>query len=277
MEAFAQQPAADDYREGQSEMSDNGNLRHWEALCETDRKATKPFDKGRFKGTSTNPVWREWLLTQHFGPCGIGWGMNHPEFTLVPAGDELVVFCTVALWYSDQGDKAGYVYGVGGDKVVRIEKNGPFISDEAYKAAFTDALGNAMKHLGVSADIYSGEFDADKYTRPTPAATRAATSAGASRGPSSTGERQPQSAGEGRTLSQIRDSIHKALSLADSVLLVDDILRVNQAELALINGASKLTHSRLLAYAERRKAELAQPAANGSALAGEVREALGQP
>jgi hypothetical protein len=260
-------------------MSDN--LRHWEALCHTDKAATKPFDRGRFKGTATNPIWREWLLTEHFGPCGIGWGMNPPEFTLVPAGDELVVFCTVALWYSDEGEKAGYVYGVGGDKVIRVEKNGPFISDEAYKAAFTDALGNAMKHIGVGADIMSGEFDADKYTRPTSAATRNA--AVTHQGPFDprTGLVQPT----GETPKEKVYRIRRAFEVAEKPEEIDNIKKTNAADLVLIEAAAKgaktLAGQRayvdLILYAEQRKKELAQPIANGPALAEGLREALGQP
>jgi hypothetical protein len=96
-------------------------------------------------------------------------------------------------------------------------------------------------------------------------------------GLSSPGKTQPASAREGRTLSQIRDAIHHALSIASTPKIVDDILMVNQAELALIKSASEITFARLIAYAERRKAELAQPPANGSVLAEGVREALGQP
>ncbi len=140
------------------------NLRHWSALERTDPAHTKPFDRGRFKGTATKPIWNERHMTEHFGPCGLGWGMDKPEFSLVPAGNELTVFCTVALWYKD-GEATGTVYGVGGDKVIRVDRNGPFVSDEAYKAAFTDALGNAMKRLGVNADIHMGRFEDHKYVR----------------------------------------------------------------------------------------------------------------
>ena len=35
--------------------------------------------------------------------------------------------------------------------------------DEAFKKAFTDAIGNAMKHLGMSADVHMGLFDDSKY------------------------------------------------------------------------------------------------------------------
>ena len=36
-------------------------------------------------------------------------------------------------------------------------------NDEGYKMAITDALGTAMKVIGVAADIYRGNFDGSKY------------------------------------------------------------------------------------------------------------------
>lgn len=139
------------------------NLRHWSALERTDPTATKPFKRaGGFAGTATKPIYHTKKMTETFGPCGIGWGMSKPEFQLVSAGSETLVFCTVALWYMD-GEQRGEVFGVGGDKVIAQQRTGPFVSDEAFKAAFTDALGNAMKHIGVGADVHMGEFD--KYGR----------------------------------------------------------------------------------------------------------------
>lgn len=144
-------------------MSDN--LRIWEALYKTDPKHTKPFTRaGGFKGTATRPIWLTKRLTEHFGPAGIGWGMEKPDFQTVSAGDEILVFCTVALWYVE-GAKRGLVYGVGGDKVLAKRQSGGFTNDEAFKASYTDALSNAMKQIGVSADIHMGMFEDDKYVR----------------------------------------------------------------------------------------------------------------
>lgn len=139
-----------------------GNLRHWDALSHTDPKHTKPFDRGRFKGTAVKPIYNEYRMTEVFGPCGIGWGMDKPDFQIHSASNEIVVYCTLRVWYMD-GEQRGEVYGVGGDKVLAAQKNGPFVSDEAFKASFTDALGNALKHIGVSADIHMGRFDDHKY------------------------------------------------------------------------------------------------------------------
>jgi hypothetical protein len=146
-------------------MTDN-NLRHWSALERTDPAHTRPFNRGRFQGTATRPIYHEELLTKHFGPCGIGWGMGKPEFTLVPALEELVVYCTVMLWYMDgETETRGESWGVGGDKVLAQQSSGPFINDEAYKSAYTDALGNAMKHIGVGADVHMNRFADSKYVR----------------------------------------------------------------------------------------------------------------
>jgi len=144
-------------------MSDT--LRHWTALSKTDPKHTKPFTRaGGFKGTATKPIWIEYRLTEHFGPCGTGWGCDEPVFTLVPASEEILVFCTLRCWYMEGDDgKQRSLYGVGGDKILAKNKYGLATDDEAYKKAFTDAIGNAFKHLGSNADVHMGLFEDSKY------------------------------------------------------------------------------------------------------------------
>jgi len=143
------------------------NLRIWDAVSKTDPKHTKGFKRaGGFQGTAIKPIWLTKRLTEQFGPAGTGWGMDKPEFQTVPANNEVLVFCTVALWYMD-GEKRGTVYGVGGDKVLGTNKYGPFTNDEAFKASYTDALSNAMKQIGMGADIHMGQFEDEKYVRET--------------------------------------------------------------------------------------------------------------
>jgi len=147
------------------------NLRHWEALGHTDPAHTKAFQRaGGFRGTAIRPIESVRRMTEHFGPCGMNWGMEKPEFQLVSAGEELLIFCTVQLWYIEQeaidaGCERAVVYGVGGDKVRVQQQRGLVNNDEAFKAAYTDALGNAMKHIGVAADVHMGLFDDSKYVR----------------------------------------------------------------------------------------------------------------
>lgn len=139
------------------------NLRIWDALGKTDPKHTKGFQRsGGFKGTAVKPMWSNLRMTEMFGPCGIGWGMEKPTFETREAADEMLVFCTVALWYIE-GETRAFVYGVGGDKYLIKQTSGLRTSDEAFKMAYTDALGNAMKFIGVAADVHMGLFDDSKY------------------------------------------------------------------------------------------------------------------
>jgi hypothetical protein len=55
------------------------------------------------------------------------------------------------------------VFGVGGDKVVIKQQSGLRSDDEAFKKAFTDAVTNALKLIGVGADVHMGLFDDSKY------------------------------------------------------------------------------------------------------------------
>ena len=139
------------------------NLRIWSALEKTDPAHTKGFKRaGGFSGTAVKPMWVWQRLTELFGPFGEGWGCSKPEHTTVQAGVELLVFCTVSAWH---GTKDNILWGVGGDKVIADTKNGPKSDDEAFKKAFTDALMNAFKFVGVGADVHMGRFDDNKYVQ----------------------------------------------------------------------------------------------------------------
>jgi hypothetical protein len=139
------------------------NLRIWNALGTTDPAHTKGFSRaGGFKGTAIKPIWITQRLTEQFGPCGEGWGFERPEFQIVNTPTDTLVYCTVTAWYFDD-KKQHFIYGVGGDKVVTMRERGPFCDDEAFKKAFTDALGNAFKFVGIAADVHMGLFDDSKY------------------------------------------------------------------------------------------------------------------
>lgn len=142
-------------------MTENTKL--WDRLGKTDPAHTKGFKRGGgFSGTAIKPQWVIRRLTEEFGPCGQGWGMHGPEFQVVPAGNEVLVFCTIQAWY---GSPENYVWGVGGDKVLAQRSSGGFSDDEAFKKAYTDALMNAFKFIGVGADVHMGLFDDSKYVQ----------------------------------------------------------------------------------------------------------------
>ena len=144
------------------------NLRIWKALGKTDPAHTKQFQRaGGFRGTAIKPIWITQRLTEQFGPCGEGWGMDKPEFTTVHGHDgEVLVYCTVAGWYQE-GASRHTVFGVGGDKAVswvgRDNARRMVCDDEAFKKAYTDAIGNAFKFIGIASDVHMGLFEDSKY------------------------------------------------------------------------------------------------------------------
>lgn len=137
------------------------NTALWDELKHTDPSHTKPFSRpGGFKGTAIKPMWSYLRMTEKFGPCGTGWGIGNPVFQVVSAGDESLVFCTVTVWYEKP---TNVLYGVGGDKVAGKNSSGVRTDDEAFKKAFTDGVTNALKMIGVGADVHLGQFDDNKY------------------------------------------------------------------------------------------------------------------
>lgn len=141
------------------------NLAIWNTLGRTSPEHTKQFTRGGgFKGTAVKPIYTEQKMTEQFGPCGIGWGFSEPTFQLVPGSEgQTAVYCWLTLWYIHDGARSAPIPGVGGDFVIVKQSSGLRTDDEAFKKAFTDAIGNAMKHIGMSADVHMGRFDDSKY------------------------------------------------------------------------------------------------------------------
>lgn len=140
-------------------MSENTKL--WDVLGRTDPSHTKTFKRaGGFSGTAVKPMWSYRRMTEEFGPCGTGWGITCPEFQVINAEGEILVYCTVSIWYGERHQQA---WGVGGDKVLSKNKYGSATDDEAFKKAYTDAVTNALKMIGVGADVHMGMFDDNKY------------------------------------------------------------------------------------------------------------------
>lgn len=138
-----------------------GNTDLWDKLGRTDPAHTKQFTRsGGFKGTAIKPMWSYRRMTEEFGPCGSGWGINEPSFNVVPVGESVMVYCTVSVWY---GSREQVVFGVGGDMVAGKRGQYSMVDDEAFKKAFTDAVTNALKMIGVGADVHMGMFDDNKY------------------------------------------------------------------------------------------------------------------
>lgn len=142
------------------------NLDLYNKYAQPPQDALKSFNNGRFKGTDINPMWRIKALTEHFGPCGQGWYTKTTRMWREDCKDgTAAVFCEVELYVKYGDEWSAPIVGVGGNTLERIGKNGNQVSDEAYKMAYTDALGIACKALGIGADIWWKASDGSKYAQ----------------------------------------------------------------------------------------------------------------
>jgi hypothetical protein len=143
------------------------NTQHYDKLKKVPTTALKPIEFGNLKGKSDiNPQWRIEAMTEEFGPCGIGWKyeiVNH--FTQPAPSETLMIFVNINLYIKEGEEWSAPIPGNGGDFLIIKDKNGIHGNDEAYKMALTDALGNAMKMIGVAADVYRGLANDSKYGR----------------------------------------------------------------------------------------------------------------
>ena len=138
-------------------MVDNP-LRIWGQVEKTDPLYVKSVSKGRFKFSAIDAHSRVLAMTKTFGPIGVGWGYDY-EFHYPP--NETVV-AQISLWYIDpnSGEPSERVHHVGTAPLTRHDGK---TDDEAHKKAITDGLTKTMSLLGVSADVFLGKFDDNKY------------------------------------------------------------------------------------------------------------------
>jgi hypothetical protein len=146
-------------------MSDNKYI--WNLVKQPPKSALKVINAGRLKGKSDiNPQWRYEAMTDVFGMCGDGWKYTIDKLWTEPATEgQVFVFAQVSVYIKDpiRHTWTDPIQGIGGSMLISKEKEGLHSSDEGYKMSVTDALGTAMKMIGVAADIYSGKWDGSKY------------------------------------------------------------------------------------------------------------------
>ena len=137
----------------------------YESLARPPKDAVREIQAGKLKGkTDINPQWRYKAMTEKFGLVGIGWKYEIQKlWTEQGAGGEVLAFAQVAVFVSNNDIWSEEIVGIGGSKLVAIEKGAPVSNDEGYKMAVTDAFSTALKMLGVAADIYAGRWDGSKY------------------------------------------------------------------------------------------------------------------
>jgi hypothetical protein len=140
------------------------NLKLYNDVKSVPKNATKDFDNGSFKGTDINSMWRIKTLTENFGICGIGWYYEIKNKWLENIDDQVISNVEIELFIKQNNEWSKPIIGIGGNKLKAVFKSGKVvISDEHYKMALTDAIGNACKSLGFGADIYWAT-DKTKYS-----------------------------------------------------------------------------------------------------------------
>lgn len=140
----------------------------YNSLSRPPKDALKQITGGKLNGkTDINPQWRYKAMTEKFGLVGIGWKYEIQKlWTEQGAGGEVLAFAQVAVFVKDGTDWSDPIIGIGGSKLVQIEKGQPVSNDEGFKMAVTDAFSTSLKMIGVAADIYAGLWDGSKYKNP---------------------------------------------------------------------------------------------------------------
>ena len=143
---------------------DENNMRFFDMARAVPEDMKKPITEGRQKGlTAINNMWRIQKLTEMFGACGIGWYTEIVNtWNEEGKNGDLVKFCEIKLFVMVDGYWSEPIPGVGGAMFCSLHGNLYVTSDEALKAAYTDALSVACKALGIGADVYL-EKDETKY------------------------------------------------------------------------------------------------------------------
>lgn len=153
-------------------MSTNPNMRIWDMVARPPADALKKISGGRLSGMSdVNPQHRYQAMTEVFGVCGFGWKFTIDRLWTEPGPDgNVFAFACVSVYVKLDGEWSDAIPGQGGNFLVEKEARGLHASDEGFKMAITDALGTAMKMLGVAADVYRGRWDGSKYRDSAPPA-----------------------------------------------------------------------------------------------------------
>lgn len=143
------------------------NLHIYNQVREVPDTAKREIQAGRLKGKSDiNPMWRIKVLTEQFGPCGVGWKYEITDKRLEQgAGEEIAAFVDINLYIKHSDSWSEAIPGTGGSAFVTKEQRGLHTSDECFKMALTDAISVSCKALGIGADVY-WSADNTKYTGP---------------------------------------------------------------------------------------------------------------
>jgi hypothetical protein len=143
----------------------------WLKVSQPPITALKKIKGGRLTGfTDINPQFRYKIMTDIYGLCGIGWKFEILNKWVENAtDDQIFAFVEINIFIKVNDSWSDGIPGLGGSMLIAKEAKGLHSNDEAYKMALTDALGTAMKMIGVASAIYEGRWDGSKYKDTDPA------------------------------------------------------------------------------------------------------------
>lgn len=142
------------------------NMKFWESVKKTDPKRVKAITGKQYKGNSPQPYYLVERMTEAFGMCGIGWGLNIINERMERMTDtDVLHIAVIELWYKHE-DKSGSITQIGQTKACYKTSSGAMLVDEdAPKKSVTDAMTKCMSYLGFAGDIFSGQWDDSKYVQ----------------------------------------------------------------------------------------------------------------
>ncbi len=156
------------------------NLSIWEKYEKTDPKYVKPIP-GDFKST-IDSHYRMKLMTEQFGPKGMGWGVKDEKYDFKQFGDDphtTILIYTAVFWYKKgefhheypiKHDVPVFKYQRKSIQVVNgfdaNKKEYRWVQQEdLLKSVSTGALMKGFSELGFNVDVYMGEHGSNGNTR----------------------------------------------------------------------------------------------------------------
>lgn len=143
------------------------NLTLWDSVCKTDPAFTKQAKKGAYHFTAIAPMYQFKMATEHFGPQGIGWGIEpgSETFSENTYGTTVILAYDAILFYKHDGE-IGRIPVHASEKIGYQTQgnNGYFkVDDEVRKKVVTNAKTKGLSELGFNADVFMGQFDDPNY------------------------------------------------------------------------------------------------------------------
>jgi len=142
------------------------NREFWDRVKKTDPRRVKQITGKQYKGNSPQPYYLVERMTEEFGMCGLGWGLNIKNERMERMSEhDILHVAVVELWYRHDGE-TGRIEQIGQTKAAYMSSKGTLVVDEdAPKKSVTDAMTKCMSYLGFSGDIFSGHWDDSKYVQ----------------------------------------------------------------------------------------------------------------